>query len=55
MIDGEGMPIFEGTGHGDLFVQYNVVIPTELSPELKESKLIAFGWRSRILKFCFLC
>ena len=31
------MPIFERpTEHGDLYVEYNVVLPTELSPEMKK-------------------
>ena len=36
-ITGEGMPIFERPSeHGDLYVEYNVVLPTELSPEMKK-------------------
>lgn len=37
-VDGEGMPVFEGNGHGDLFVEYNIVLPTSLTPELRRSK-----------------
>lgn len=41
-ISGEGMPVFEGTGHGDLYVEYNVVLPTSLSPDLKRRLADAF-------------
>jgi DnaJ-class molecular chaperone len=35
-IKGEGMPLFERpTSYGDLFVEYNVVIPTHLSKETR--------------------
>jgi DnaJ-related protein SCJ1 len=37
-IHGEGMPIFEQSSHGDLFVEYNVVLPVELHPELRRSE-----------------
>ena len=31
------MPVFETPSeHGDLYVEYNVVLPTELSPEMKK-------------------
>ncbi|CAE6500288.1 unnamed protein product [Rhizoctonia solani] len=46
MVEGEGMPIFEGTGHGDLFVTYNVVLPTALGDELKQKLSRAFGSRA---------
>jgi hypothetical protein len=32
------MPIFEQSSHGDLFVEYNVVLPIELDPELRRSE-----------------
>jgi DnaJ-class molecular chaperone len=32
------MPIFEGTGHGDLYVEYNVVLPSSLNSDLKQSE-----------------
>jgi len=41
-IHGEGMPIFEQSGHGDLFVEYNVVLPIELDPELRRKLAEAF-------------
>lgn len=31
------MPIFDEEGSGDLFIEYNVVLPSQLSPELKKS------------------
>ncbi|CAL1716723.1 unnamed protein product [Somion occarium] len=36
VIKGEGMPKFEQTGFGDLYVEYNVVLPTSLSPEMEK-------------------
>jgi len=48
MIEGEGMPVFEGDGEGDLFVEYSVVLPTSLSPELKRKLSEAFhGYHTR--------
>ena len=35
-IPDEGMPIFEGTGFGDLYIEYNVVLPNKLSPDLRK-------------------
>jgi DnaJ-class molecular chaperone len=37
-VTGEGMPIFEGHGNGDLFIEFNVVLPERISPELRKSK-----------------
>ena len=37
----EGMPIFEGHGHGDLFIEFNVVLPERISPDLRKSELAA--------------
>lgn len=38
VIEGEGMPRFENHHlHGDLYVEYNVVLPTELSPHMRKS------------------
>jgi DnaJ-related protein SCJ1 len=38
-IKGEGMPLFERpTSYGDLFVEYNVVLPTQLSKETRQSE-----------------
>ncbi|KAH7341688.1 hypothetical protein B0J17DRAFT_714841 [Rhizoctonia solani] len=46
MVESEGMPIFEGTGHGDLFVTYNVVLPATLGDELKRKLSKAFASRA---------
>ncbi|KAG8743654.1 DnaJ- protein scj1 [Ceratobasidium sp. 414] len=45
-IEGEGMPIFEGTGHGDLYIQYNVVLPSSLNSDLKQKLSEAFASRA---------
>ncbi|KAH0833301.1 putative chaperone DnaJ [Lanmaoa asiatica] len=34
----EGMPLFEQSGHGNLYVEYSVVLPVELSPDMRRSK-----------------
>jgi len=39
-IHGEGMPVPEKSTHGDLFVEYNVILPLELSPQLRRSKFL---------------
>jgi DnaJ-related protein SCJ1 len=42
-IEGEGMPLFENPNlHGDLFVEYNVVLPVELSPHTRRSKSLLY-------------
>jgi len=41
-IKEEGMPIFQGYGHGDLYVEYNVVLPTQLAPEVRKKLEDAF-------------
>jgi DnaJ-related protein SCJ1 len=38
VIKGEGMPVFGSDFHGDLYVEYKVVLPLELSPEMRNSK-----------------
>ncbi|GAA5944873.1 hypothetical protein JCM1841_002071 [Sporobolomyces salmonicolor] len=45
VIQGEGMPIYHLSGHGDLFVEYQVVLPPTLSPKLKAELERAFDWR----------
>ncbi|GAA5859269.1 hypothetical protein JCM1840_003826 [Sporobolomyces johnsonii] len=45
VIQGEGMPIYHLSGHGDLFVEYQVVLPPTLSPKLKAELEKAFDWR----------
>lgn len=40
-IKGEGMPLFNHPiAHGDLFVEYNVVLPTQLSKETRRGAFI---------------
>ncbi|KAF9237672.1 hypothetical protein BU15DRAFT_75870 [Melanogaster broomeanus] len=34
-IEGEGMPIFGQSGYGNLYVEYNVVLPVELSSDMR--------------------
>ena len=36
-IKEEGMPIFEGHGHGDMYVEFNVVLPTVISEDTRKS------------------
>jgi len=40
VVKGEGMPIFGTESYGDLYVEYKVVLPLELSPEMHRSKLL---------------
>ncbi|KAF5326667.1 hypothetical protein D9619_004250 [Psilocybe cf. subviscida] len=43
MIRGEGMPSFGRSGtKGDLFIEYSVVLPVDLSPELRRKLVDAF-------------
>ncbi|KZP23784.1 DnaJ-domain-containing protein [Athelia psychrophila] len=35
VIEDEGMPVFEGPGAGNLFVEYNVVLPVQLSLDVR--------------------
>ncbi|KAF8505187.1 hypothetical protein JB92DRAFT_2833119 [Gautieria morchelliformis] len=46
-VKGEGMPVYEGSGHGDLYVEYSVVLPSQLSPELRKKLEEAFKGRRR--------
>ncbi|KAK4332869.1 Mitochondrial protein import protein MAS5 [Rhodotorula toruloides] len=45
VITGEGMPIYHLSGHGDLFVEYQVVLPPKLSGKQREALEQAFGYR----------
>lgn len=43
------MPIFESDSHGDLYVEYKVVLPLELSPKMRRGKsLMTMGPMSLI-------
>lgn len=37
-IEGEGMPLYGKDSFGDLFVEYNVVLPVELNSDIRRSK-----------------
>ncbi|KAJ7035015.1 hypothetical protein C8F04DRAFT_547929 [Mycena alexandri] len=41
-IEGEGMPHFERPTFGDLYVEYNVVLPIEISPQTRRKLTEAF-------------
>ncbi|GAA94207.1 uncharacterized protein L969DRAFT_16430 [Mixia osmundae IAM 14324] len=43
VIKGEGLPHFQSGGHGDLFVQYNVVLPATISPSVRTKLEAALG------------
>ncbi|KAF9223425.1 DnaJ-domain-containing protein [Gyrodon lividus] len=34
-IEGEGMPVFGQSGHGNLYIEYNVVLPVELNSDMR--------------------
>lgn len=38
VLEEEGMPLFEQSGHGNLYVEYNVVLPVKLGPDMRRSK-----------------
>lgn len=40
VVKGEGMPIFGTDSYGDLYVEYKVVLPLELSPKMRRSKFL---------------
>jgi len=43
IVEGEGMPLFENRNlHGDLFVEYNVVLPIEISSQTRRKLMEAF-------------
>lgn len=37
-IEGEGMPLYQTDSVGDLFIEYNVVLPVELHSDIRRSK-----------------
>ncbi|KAG6908330.1 hypothetical protein DXG01_005241 [Tephrocybe rancida] len=41
-IKGEGMPVFEQSAHGDLFIEYNVVLPVDIPPQTRRKLAEAF-------------
>jgi DnaJ-class molecular chaperone len=40
VIKGEGMPKFGTDFYGDLYVEYKVILPLELSPNMRRSKFL---------------
>ncbi|KAH6913072.1 hypothetical protein BKA70DRAFT_1397197 [Coprinopsis sp. MPI-PUGE-AT-0042] len=42
VIKGEGMPIYNGYGKGDLFIEYNVVLPMDVSAQSRKKLLEVF-------------
>jgi len=43
VIKGQGLPLHNShAGHGDLFIEYNVVFPLEVTPEMRRKLLDAF-------------
>ena len=47
-IKDEGMPLFEQSTYGDLFVEYVVVLPTQLSADSRRRK---FPFQMRLLLY----
>ncbi|BGP37907.1 DnaJ-related protein scj1 [Rhodotorula kratochvilovae] len=45
VIHGEGMPIYHLSGHGDLYVEYQVVLPPAVTDKQREALEQAFGYR----------
>lgn len=48
---GEGLPVYHESGHGDLFVEYIVVLPSKLTEKTRASKstLDQFDFASQLL------
>ncbi|SCZ97656.1 BZ3500_MvSof-1268-A1-R1_Chr4-3g07341 [Microbotryum saponariae] len=46
VVAGEGLPIYHESNHGDLYVEYVVVFPTELSPKLRQALETALVYKS---------
>jgi DnaJ-class molecular chaperone len=36
-IEGEGLPNYQQSGSGDLYIEYHVVFPSSISPSLRTS------------------
>lgn len=49
-IPGEGMPVFQDNAFGDLFVEYIVVLPTEINAGLRKRKFLAFSLPSLVTR-----
>ena len=42
-VEGEGMPVFESTARGDLYVTFSVAFPKEVTPEQAKQLRALFG------------
>ncbi|KIM56917.1 hypothetical protein SCLCIDRAFT_1219951 [Scleroderma citrinum Foug A] len=42
VIEGEGMPVFGQSGHGNLYIEYNVVLPVDLGSDMRKKLGEAF-------------
>lgn len=49
----EGMPIFEGHGHGDLYVEFNVVLPPTIPDDVRTSTNNQSSIRHVVWQCCF--
>lgn len=45
MIPDEGLPIYHESGHGDLFVEYTVVLPSKISSKTQGLLSGALGYK----------
>lgn len=46
------MPVFGSNFHGDLYVEYKVVLPLELSPKMRRSEILLPLIPGRFLNLC---
>jgi DnaJ-class molecular chaperone len=49
VLKGEGMPLFGSGLYGDMYVEYKVVLPLELSPKIRRSKSLLPSMSRRFL------
>lgn len=40
VIEEEGMPAYDSPNYGDLYIEYNVVLPSTLSTDMKRSEFV---------------
>lgn len=46
------MPAYESTGYGDLYIEYNVVLPQTISTDMKKSKQLQQSGLINTLTYC---
>lgn len=46
------MPAYESTGYGDLYIEYNVVLPQTISTDMKKSKQLQHSGLINTLTYC---